>query len=519
MKKILFSLICIFILQSAGAEISVEYFGGAERVSGTCALLNTDKTSVIADCGTFYEEDNLEADNKNIPSEILGAKALVLTHAHADHCGKIPLLAAEGFNGKIYCTEATKKIVFEIYNDGWDFGNIKRGYYWSASQRKNCQKKQLGTVTLHWTADCFNTVKNRESSSFSQTQEELSKQHGVRFRLCRKCLQEYLKEFSQRFVTVKYGQKIKISQDVSFTLFNAGHIPGSASILFEAYENGSVKRIFFSGDLGSGYSKLAIAKDKAAKADYIFMESTYGASARKTGLADYNLFQKSIAAELNKDKIVWIPALSLQRTQKVLYEIKKAQDNGIIEKNIPVYSLSPSSNGLTKLYESELSQPSGEKWFDENIYFEKTILPAGYYISKPKKYTKPSIIISASGMMDQGVSRSVLGKLLPRDDVSVFLVSYAGPHTPAGQLKSGNRNIKTKEGPVSVRASVKSFDIFSDHPDINESMRWLTAENKNSVIYLVHGSKEAAAAAGAVLKQNGFPKSEKMMLNKKVIIR
>ena len=145
-------------------------------------------------------------------------------------------------------------------------------------------------------------------------------------------------------------------------------------------------------------------------------------------------------------------------------------------------------------------------------------MPAKYITLKPKEYPNPSVVISASGMMDKGVSFSLLARLLPRKDVSVFLVSYAGPETPAGQLKKGSKKIKTKYGPVQVSASVKNFDIFSDHPGINETIRWLGEDNKTTNIYLVHGEKKALESAKDILKQRGFLNSNVAPLNKKIRI-
>lgn len=518
MKKFLLIIAFLFTAQLTYAEISVQYFGGAQRVSGSCALLKTDNASVIIDCGTFYEEENLPVDNQTINPLLLNAKALVLTHAHIDHAGLIPVLISKGFKGNIYCTPATKKIVFELYDDGWNFEEIEQNYFWSKTQRLNCQQKQRGTVTLHWIDKCSNSIAGKESLNKKISSEGLKKFYNTKFRLCKKCLNSYLKNLSNRFIEIKYHNVMKISDDISFSLYNAGHIPGSASILFYVTDNNLSKTIIFSGDLGSGYSKLVLNKEISKKADYIFVEGTYGSGNRKIDFSDYGNFQKTLADELNKNNIVWIPALALQRTQKVLYEIKKAQDKGIINKNVPVYSLSPSSNGLTKLYETEIKNPSAEKWFSEDIYGENGLMPEKYITLKPKQYPKPSIILSASGMMDKGVSFSLLAKLLPRKDVSVFLVSYAGPQTPAGQLKKGAKTIKTKYGPVEVSASVKSFDIFSDHPGINETINWLGYDNKATNIYLVHGEKEGLESAKNILKQKGFINSKVAPVNKKIRI-
>ncbi len=519
MKKILFGILSLLLFQCVNAEISVTYFGGAQRVSGSCALVKTDKHSVIVDCGTFYEEDGLPVDNKNINSVLINADALVLTHAHADHAGLIPLLISKGFKGNIYCTSATKKIVFELYDDGWNFEDIAQNYFWSENQRINCQQKQRGTVTLHWFNNCSKNITNHETLNKNITSKELQDTYNIKCKFCKKCIKKYLEKMAEQFIEIKYGDIIGLSEDLYFSLSDAGHIPGSAGIFFDIKDGGLQKKVLFSGDLGSGYSKLVTDKKNALKADYIFLEATYGGKGRGIYAYEYYSFRNILAEELKKGKIVWIPALALQRTQKVLYEIKKAKDDGKIDANIPVYSLSPSSNGLTELYDDEIKDPSFEKWFPKIVYDQKTLKPDEYKTSKPKRYQKPSIVISASGMMDKGVSFSLLRKLLPRKDVTVFLVSYAGPKTPAGKLKKGAKKIKTKYGIINVGAFVQSFDIFSDHPDINETVKWLGDDNKKTSVYLVHGSKGSLKSEAAVLKRKGFLNVRPAPLNKKIIIK
>ena len=197
----------------------------------------------------------------------------------------------------------------------------------------------------------------------------------------------------------------------------------------------------------------------------------------------------------------------MHRTQKVLYEIKQAQVKGIISQDVPVYSLSPSSKGVTKLYETELKFPSKEKWFKKEVYGIGSFLPVNYITKKPKNFPAPSIIISASGMMDKGVSVGLLNKLLPLKNVEVFLVSYASSKTPAGKLKRGEKYIKTKVGTVKVSAKINVFNVFSDHPDMEELLRWLSKQDSSTVIYLVHGEKETLNETQKVYKEKGFTKT------------
>ena len=512
-QRIIIFFILLFFANSLYAQVLVEYFGGAERVSGSCALLQTDETSVIIDCGTFYEENKLPADNKTVDKQLINAKYLILTHAHVDHSGRIPLLVSKGFNGKIYLTKATKDILLELFSKGWNYDDVEQNYFWSKKQRTNCQKKHQGTTTLHWYKTCLNAISNTETSNNKETLSDLNKRYNINFKLCKKCLKKQLDLFIKQLKTVDYNQEIKLSKNTSFYLVDAGHIPGSASVFIKVKDN-YLKKILFSGDLGNNYSRLLNKKPSAPEADFIFMENTYGATDRKTSQKDYDIFQAEIYKALSHNEIVWIPALSLNRTQKILFELKLAQNKGLIPEDVPVFSLSPTSNDITNLYEKEIKNPSAQKWFNPEIYKQGSLLPKNYILKKQKIYPKPSIIISASGMMDKGISNSLIKHLLPMRDVNVFLVSYASPQTPAGKLKKNAKKI----GKIPVNATVKSFDIFSDHPDIYDRVSWLTPANKNSKIFLVHGDKVNYVPTKTFLNGKGFKDVFEMPANKKLIL-
>ena len=169
-----------------------------------------------------------------------------------------------------------------------------------------------------------------------------------------------------------------------------------------------------------------------------------------------------------------------------------------------MYSLSPSSNGITERYEKEASFPSRDRWFKDEVYQIGSFLPENYITKKPKEFLAPCIIISASGMMDQGVSYGLISKLLPLENVEVCLVSYAGPKTPAGKLKKGAKYIRTGYGTTKVAAKINIFDIFSDHPDIEELLNWLSNQDSDTRIYLVHGEKDTLDKALILYKQKGF---------------
>ncbi|MCR4663509.1 MAG: MBL fold metallo-hydrolase [Endomicrobiaceae bacterium] len=504
--KSFFAFIFLLVCNFAYAQISVEYFGGAGQVSGSCALLKVGDNSVIIDCGTFYDEGD---DNSIIDKKLISADAMVLTHAHNDHSGRILQLINEGFKGKVYCTDATKKIIFEMYDDGWNYDYVKKKYFWSKSKREKIQfRESREPLTLHWHSACKSVVKNIEECKSETSLMQLKKKYGINFKVCKNCLIKDLEKLQDRFISVEYKDNIDITDKINFSLYNAGHISGSASVIFYVYDENKIKTVAFSGDLGSGYSKLTPDKDIIPKVDYVFAETTYGGAKKNVSNADYQKFQEMISSAVKNNKIVWIPSLSLHRTQKVLFEIKQAQLNGLIPYEVPVYSLSPSSNGITDRYEKEVNFPSRDRWLKNEVYQTGSFLPEHYITKMPKEIPAPSIIISASGMMDQGVSYSLIKRLLPLKTVEVCLVSYAGPATPAGKLKKGAKYIRVGKNSVKVEAKINIFDIFSDHPDIDELMKWLSNQDSATKIYLVHGEKDTLNKALALYKQKGFPNTK-----------
>ncbi len=508
MKKLLLVLLLLFLSNLIYAQISVEYFGGAGRVSGSCALLKTEDQSIIIDCGSFYDEGNLKTENSFIDKKLINADAMILTHAHNDHSGRIPQLISEGFSGNIYCTDATKKIVFEVYNDGYNYEDVKKKYYWSKSKQDKIKLyEQNQSLTLHWYKECRNVVKNIQQNKEPISIKDLENKYKIKMKICKKCLEKDLENMKKQFVSINLKENIDLTDRINFSLYDAGHITGSASVLFNIYDEKKIKTVAFSGDLGSGYSKITPNKDIIPKVDYVFVETTYGGAKKNVSKLDYEKFQKTIANALKNNKIVWIPALSLHRTQKILYEIKQAQINGLIDDEVAVYSLSPSSNGITKLYESEATSYFKNSWFKDEVYQVGSFLPTNYITKKPKEFICPSIVISASGMMDQGVSLSLVNKLLPLKNVEVCLVSYASPKTPAGKLKKGAGIIRTKYGSTKVLAKVNIFDIFSDHPDIDELMHWLSKQDSTTTIYLVHGESDILKKSQILYKQKGFSKT------------
>ena len=497
MKKPITSIISlIFLINFVFADITVTPYGAAQTVSGSCFLLSVGDESVLIDCGLFMDNDNeagAGAFNSYMPQELVQAKALFLTHAHLDHCGRVPLLVSKGFEGKIYASAATKELALALFRERNGFEIVERNWFWSRAKRDKAQKRNV-TAVAHWNEACGKNIKNIECSGSPLTLEKLRKNYGVKFLVCKNCAAKETDEIEKLFVTVSYNNENEFSKNIKFKFIDAGHIPGSASVIFNI--NG--RKILFSGDLGSGFSKLNGEFSIPEKADFIFMEATYAEDKSKLSFADYDVFQNDLAKAAAEGKIIWIPALAFNRTQKILYELRLMQDSGKLSKDFPIHSISPSANNITGIYQKELKNKEGV-WFSEEIYKAGNVLPENLNTKSNIKFDNPLIVISSSGDMDKGMSARIARSLLPRKDVEIMIVNYVGPKSTAGRLLSGHDTVKgIKNG-----ANVKKYDIFSDHSDFNLLKKWLSGQEKKTAIYITHSAKENAAKMKELLTKEG----------------
>ncbi|MCA6085597.1 MBL fold metallo-hydrolase [Candidatus Endomicrobiellum agilis] len=518
MRKIVSVIFSIFLSVSAVfAGASVTPYGAASTVSGSCFLLETKNSKFIVDCGLFMSEkadsavDGVSADvetaelkNLRIQPELIRAKALFLTHAHLDHSGRIPLLVHKGFKGKIYSTEATKELVLALFRGGAGFDLIKRKWFWSKSRIEKARYNN-GKVMAHWTNACKKNIESAEYSDGEILLKDLEEKN-VKFLLCKKCCKEETKKIENRFVTAEYNKDVKISDSFTVKFINAGHVPGSAGFIF-TIDN---QKVLFSGDLGSGYSRFNGMFDVPEKVDLIFMEATCACECVKGGVKQYKLFRNDLKKALTAGKTVWIPALSFNRTQKVLYELKLMQDDGELSKKIPIYSVSPSANAVTVLYQKEVAKKKAESegtparadWFLDDVYRKGSILPENVRLRTIRNYGLQMILISASGDMSKGKSEQLIPEMLPRKDVFIMIVNYVDTESNAGLLLQN----KKARSDVESRAEIKKYDAFSDHANFKMLQKWLSKQNKNVEIYVIHSSEKNTQDMVKLLKSKGWEK-------------
>lgn len=506
-------LLSLFCFSFSLAEISVTPYGAAQNVSGSCFLLDAEGEMILVDCGLFMDDDDkkesTDALNRDMPQELVNAKYLVLTHAHLDHSGRVPLLVNKGFNGKIYSTPATKTLALALFKERNGFEIIKREWFWSRTQREKAEINRATSIA-HWDDDCKENIKIVEYSDSPLTLDELRNKTNIRFLACKKCCAKDTAEIEKLFETAEYGEEKNLSENVKLKLIDAGHIPGSASIIFDIKD----KKVLFSGDIGSGYSRLTGMFSVPEKADMIFVEATYADETTVQNFSDYDVFQNDIEKAVSKGKTVWIPALSFNRTQKVLYELRLMKENGKLAKDFPIFSVSPSANNITNIYQKELKNNKEGSWFTEEIYKSGSILPEKAVFAGNVKFNEPLILISSSGDMEKGMSSRFVATLLPRKDIEIFIVNYVNPKSAAALVLSRRGKIKN----VKNNAMAKKYDIFSDHPDFNMIQKWLSNQDKNAAVYIIHSEKENAIKMEKLLNKNGWENISKAAYKEKAVL-
>jgi len=497
------------------AQITVTVYGGAGEVSGSMTVVDFKDTRIMIDCGAYYpdgegtyEERQGEADRRNLemPVDAASVDALILTHAHLDHTGRVPLLWKKGYKGPVYCTPGTQRISDVMLIMQLRYSAEPRNWRYS----KASIKKGFGGgkyVTAHWT-NCrwASNISQENLVSYYGSLKEAEEEADLDFSPCHRCASDQYYYIRQLYKPSVYGKDITVATGVWFRYLDAGHIPASASVLLKILRSpGDTLKLLFSGDIGNDLSPLIYGPKTAPKADAVFIESTYGGITRDPGVKDdLTRFPREVAGIVKAGGVAWIPAFALDRTQKILFAIKEGMDNGIIPRDVPIFCPSPSAGDISNLYLEE-HRTGAQRWFRDEIYKEVTLFPAYDSILPYDKLPRPCILITTSGMMDEAFSKLMLDKLLPDPSTGVFQVGYQDPGSPGGQLKQQTGTIIWEDKVIPVAAKVFNYKAFSAHGDFNDIMSFLKNQDKIRVkIYLVHGDHKALDSQKQKLILQGF---------------
>ncbi len=448
--------------------------GAAREVTGSAHLLTLDNGfKVLLDCG-LYQGGSSEMESFNRqwyfkPEEI---DCLVLSHAHIDHSGRIPVFVKDGFKGDIVCTPATRDLCAIMLLDSAGIQERDAEY----AKKKNQSRE----------------APDREDEVPLYTSEDVARA-------------------MRQFICVGYEHWFRISPDIEILFRDAGHILGSASVTLRIQENGKTTNFGFTADIGRPNRPILGDPLPMPEVDYLICESTYGDRDHLSAPDEIEKLLDIIRHTcVERQGRVIIPAFSVGRTQEIVYMLDKLSAAGKLPK-IPVYVDSPLAVNATEVF---INHP--ECFDDElNRYLQKDPNPFGFnslkYIRSVEEskalneHQEPCIIISSSGMANAGRVKHHLANSLENPRNTILIVGYCSPETPGGKLIAGDKAIKIFGKFRMVNAKVEIMDSFSAHADRGEIIAYI-ANQKASVrrIFLVHGTYDRQEPLRQLMLKNGF---------------
>lgn len=428
--------------------------GAANEVTGSCYLIETGDSRVLVDCGMFQGSKHLERLNF-IPNSISpkDIDAVVLTHGHLDHCGRLPLLVKAGFSGHIFGTDGTIDIAKLILSDA---AKVQA----DDTERENRKRLKAGQKPIR---PLF-TIKDAE---------------------------QVFKHFSPQ----PYNKWFSITSDIRIELVEAGHILGSSSVIMVADQHAGKRRVIFSGDLGQW--NIPINRDPASLdvADAVFMESTYGGRRHPTYADTVKQMKELIKdAIANKGKIL-VPTFAVGRTQQLLFHLHEMFSSGELQP-FPIYLDSPMATAATEIYSrhTELLDADVRDFFQgQNIYAS---MPTLKICTTPLESQAlndvegPCLILAGAGMCDAGRIRHHLRHNLSLPNTLVLIVGYQSRESFGRRLLDGVNPVKIMGQTVYVRAKIVSVEGFSAHADQADLLRWIEPLTRHNLrVILTHGEQ------------------------------
>ena len=447
------------------------HFYGADRcVTGSCHCLEINGKKILVDCGLQQGRDEL--DNRYLAFAPGNIDILLVTHAHIDHTGRIPLLVKNGFHGRILTTRLTADLMKIMLLDSAHIQESDAEY----ENRKGERAGREHVDPLYTEQDALDVFK-------------------------------YV-------TTCEYKEKVDLCEGVSAVFTDAGHLLGSASITLELEENGVHKTIVFSGDIGNVDQPIIRDPQLLKKADYVVMESTYGDRNHTEVWSYTDELAQIIDETLGKGGNVVIPSFAVGRTQELLYFIRQIKAEGRIKghENFPVFVDSPLASKSTTIFRENFA----ECYDDEALALVQSgrnpLQFPGLHVSETKEESMaingdptPKVIISASGMCDAGRIRHHLKHNLWRANSAVVFVGFQSPGTLGRRLLDGVEKVKLFGEEIAVKAKIVNFQGLSSHADHDHLVEWIKAfDPKPAHVFVVHGDEDVAPVFAEELNSLGF---------------
>ncbi len=450
--------------------MKLTFFGAAKAVTGSCYLVECGGKRILVDCGLQQGRD--ERDNRELEFNPALIDAVILTHAHIDHSGRVPLLAKLGFKGEIHCTRLTSQLLGIMLKDS---AHIQE----SDTQWENRKGSRAGRDPV----EPLYTLADADAALALVT-------------------------------SCDYGQMVEVVDGIRLRFTDAGHLLGSASAELWLTEEGETRKIVFSGDIGNKNQPIIRDPQYIDRGDYVVTESTYGGRLHQGD----GKYKEELAATI--DEIlggggnVIIPSFAVGRTQELLYFIREIKEEGLVKRapDFQVVVDSPLAREATKIYSGDLRGYLDEEALElvkdgEALFtFPNLVLVEGSEESKALNLDKtPRVIISASGMCDAGRVRHHLKHNLWRPESAVVFVGYQAEGSLGRRLLDGAETVKLFGETIAVRAKITKCEGLSSHADEKGLLAWIDAFSPTPrEVFVVHGEAEAAEGYADTLRSRGL---------------
>jgi metallo-beta-lactamase family protein len=443
----------------------IHFLGAARTTTGSMYLLELNGKKLLLECGLFQgRRDESITRNCCFPFDPKTIDAAVLSHAHIDHCGNLPNLCKQGFDGNIFCTFATRDLASIMLEDSANIQQADAEYI----SRKRAKQQLPPVEPLYRAVDAEKAIR--------------------------------------QFVTVGYDRPIQVVSGVTVTFRDAGHILGSAQVILDIEEGAKKFRYLFSGDVGRGGDEILRDPQTVDAVDYLQVESTYGGRDHVSPRGVNEEVARLVRETIERNGKIIIPAFSVGRTQSIVYTLHQLIEAKQIPA-LPIFVDSPLSVNATEVYRLH------PECFNETIYkfLREKSNPFGMenltYIREVAHSMKlndlkdSAIIISASGMAEAGRIRHHLQNNIGNANNLILFIGYCAEHTLGAQILSGKKVVNIFGEPNEVRARIASLDSFSGHADRNELRRYVENIQGNiKKVFVIHGEESQALAFAETLR-------------------
>ncbi len=450
-----------------GVHLRLTFIGADHEVTGSCHYLEACGKNILVDYG--MEQGSNKFENAELPILFSDVDYVLLTHAHIDHAGLLPLIYARGFKGKIFATEATCDLCNIMLKDSAHIQEMEAE--WKSRKARRAGKPEV--EPLYTVADAEGVL--------------------------------------QHFFPCHYGEMLELGEGLRVRFTDAGHLLGSASIEVWLREGETEKKIVFSGDIGNKNKPLIKNPSYIEEADYVVMESTYGDRLHDRTHEHIEELANILQATLDRGGNLVIPAFAVGRTQEILYFMRKIKEEKMItgHDDFEVYVDSPLAVEATHVFNENISECFDDEAMDlvkrgiNPIFFRGLKLSITSEDSKAINFDMtPKVIVSAAGMCDAGRIRHHLKHNLWRPECTILFAGYQAVGTLGRSLVDGAQVVKLFGETIDVEAHIEQLNGISGHADMNGLLEWIDAyKKKPGHVFVVHGDDEVCVRFAAQLEE------------------